>query len=144
SADITPDVAGWGDLDEYVHEAGLSVQSTGQGGELAQIMADSHTNDFGQVTVDVALDPAVQIGDRIHVLPRSRADVTLDGVVTGIPAMAVDVGTPRMTLTVWVLDVHVHSITNAERNELARQASPPSGNSYGYDLFLHFPETYDQ
>lgn len=147
SSQITPDPEGWGDLDEYVHEAGLNVQSVTQAEELAQIFADSHTDDFGQVTIHCALDTSVKVGQRVHVKPTSRSDATLDGVVTGIPSREVPAGgAPSMTLTLWVLAVQVHSITYDERAALvaAQHAQDGIGATYDADLARNTALTYDQ
>ena len=145
STEITPDPDGWGDLEEYVHEAGMSVQATSQATELAQILADSHMNDFGAVQVEVAFDASVRIGQRVHIKPTSRSDVTLDGVITGIPTREVSAGAaPRMSLKLWVLAVDVHSVTYGERRALvaAQAAEDGLGTSYGADRARHSSLTY--
>lgn len=104
SLDLGYDIDGWGEHTEYVTDVGLLAVNTGRAEILAQLLADSHTQDFGQATVHCELDPTVRLGQRVRIHPRSKADIVLDGVVTG-RTLSLGTGAPSMQLKVWVLSV---------------------------------------
>lgn len=127
-------VADWGVNAEYVHEGGLYVQSVEQAEELAQVIADSHRDDFGKATIECSLNTAVKIGQRIQVRPTSRSDVVLDGVVTDIPSRGVKTSSvPLMTLEMWVHRVTLNSITYDDRKALMEAAHRKDGAGRTYD-----------
>lgn len=147
SDDIPYNVEDWGEYDEYVHDAGLVVQYSSRARILAQVMSDSHEDDFGKVTIHCAFNPSVKVGQRVQVKPTSRSDVTLDGVVTGIPNRDVSAGSaPSMTLTLWVHRVDVHSITYDERAALMRAQADEDGDgtTYAADRARNAGLTYAQ
>ena len=100
----------------YIHEAGDAIALPTYAADLAQDMADRYLSHYGQVTVEADLDVSVKVGQRVHIRPSSRSDVTLDAVVTGIPSRRWPECT--MTLSCWVMDVVVHSVTWAEQQAL--------------------------
>lgn len=103
-SDVSPDIPGMDpNLPEYVHDAGWAVTTETQCRQLAGQIADRYTHP-GVVEVEVALC-AARIGERINVVITGAADLTLDGVVIGIPEMTVTPGDARMRLRVWATSI---------------------------------------